>query len=182
MQGARVWVREKEQLLPATVNSCGDGTLVITTDYGEVRKSVHPKQRMQRAWTLDSSCTRAVSSGQWISISMKGRLIESWLWWSNCLHPPPPPLSAYTYAKFIADTHSAFSRGELEAMASFTKHACFLFELAVVCSSSRSLNVEVNVKCQSVSVCSCLIFIYFFSFYGQCELNNPLTNTAACSF
>lgn len=37
MQGARVWVREKEQLLPATVNSCGDGILVITTDYGEVR-------------------------------------------------------------------------------------------------------------------------------------------------
>uniref|UniRef100_A0A665TUX9 Myosin X, like 1 n=1 Tax=Echeneis naucrates TaxID=173247 RepID=A0A665TUX9_ECHNA len=35
--GARVWVREKEQLVPATVNSCGDGTLVLTTDYGEVR-------------------------------------------------------------------------------------------------------------------------------------------------
>uniref|UniRef100_A0A671TSH9 Myosin X, like 1 n=1 Tax=Sparus aurata TaxID=8175 RepID=A0A671TSH9_SPAAU len=28
---------EKEQLVPATVNSCGDGTLVVTTDYGEVR-------------------------------------------------------------------------------------------------------------------------------------------------
>uniref|UniRef100_A0A3B4UPE3 Myosin X, like 1 n=1 Tax=Seriola dumerili TaxID=41447 RepID=A0A3B4UPE3_SERDU len=38
--GARVWVREKEQLVPATVNSCGDGTLVVTTDYGEVR-NVH---------------------------------------------------------------------------------------------------------------------------------------------
>lgn len=37
LQGARVWVREKEQLVPATVNSCGDGTLVLTTDYGEVR-------------------------------------------------------------------------------------------------------------------------------------------------
>ena len=36
-QGARVWVREKEQLVPSTVNSCGDGTLVVTTDYGEVR-------------------------------------------------------------------------------------------------------------------------------------------------
>ncbi|XP_061897365.1 unconventional myosin-X isoform X2 [Entelurus aequoreus] len=34
-EGARVWVREKEQLVPATVNSCGDGTLVVTTDYGE---------------------------------------------------------------------------------------------------------------------------------------------------
>ncbi|XP_068607805.1 unconventional myosin-X [Brachionichthys hirsutus] len=36
VEGARVWVREKEQLVPATVNSCGDGTLVVTTDYGEV--------------------------------------------------------------------------------------------------------------------------------------------------
>ncbi|KAF0044119.1 hypothetical protein F2P81_003277 [Scophthalmus maximus] len=35
-EGARVWVREKEQFVPATVNSCGDGTLVLTTDYGEV--------------------------------------------------------------------------------------------------------------------------------------------------
>ncbi|XP_067470936.1 unconventional myosin-X [Thunnus thynnus] len=34
-EGTRVWVREKEQLVPATVNSCGDGTLVVTTDYGE---------------------------------------------------------------------------------------------------------------------------------------------------
>ncbi|GAA6074291.1 unconventional myosin-X, partial [Tachysurus ichikawai] len=33
--GTRVWVKEKEQLLPSTVNSCGDGTIVLTTDYGE---------------------------------------------------------------------------------------------------------------------------------------------------
>uniref|UniRef100_A0A672HW69 Myosin X, like 1 n=1 Tax=Salarias fasciatus TaxID=181472 RepID=A0A672HW69_SALFA len=37
IQGARVWVREKEQLVPATVNSCENGTLVVTTDYGGVR-------------------------------------------------------------------------------------------------------------------------------------------------
>uniref|UniRef100_A0A8B9L0L7 Myosin X, like 1 n=1 Tax=Astyanax mexicanus TaxID=7994 RepID=A0A8B9L0L7_ASTMX len=37
MTGARVWVKEKDQLLPSTVNSCGDGPLVLTTDYGEVR-------------------------------------------------------------------------------------------------------------------------------------------------
>uniref|UniRef100_A0A8C5B6I2 Myosin X, like 1 n=1 Tax=Gadus morhua TaxID=8049 RepID=A0A8C5B6I2_GADMO len=30
-------IEEKEQLVPSTVNSCGDGTLVVTTDYGEVR-------------------------------------------------------------------------------------------------------------------------------------------------
>ncbi|XP_035382790.1 unconventional myosin-X [Electrophorus electricus] len=35
-EGARVWVKDKDQLLPSTVNSCGDGTLVLTTDYGKV--------------------------------------------------------------------------------------------------------------------------------------------------
>ncbi|XP_045081438.1 unconventional myosin-X isoform X1 [Coregonus clupeaformis] len=35
-EGARVWVKEKEQLVPSTVSSCGDGTLVLTTNYGEV--------------------------------------------------------------------------------------------------------------------------------------------------
>ncbi|KAI3367588.1 hypothetical protein L3Q82_026434, partial [Scortum barcoo] len=37
--GARVWVKEKEQLVPATVNSCADGTLVVTTDYGETTRA-----------------------------------------------------------------------------------------------------------------------------------------------
>ncbi|KAJ8004412.1 hypothetical protein DPEC_G00135450 [Dallia pectoralis] len=38
VEGARVWLRDKEQLLPATVSSCShdDGTLVLTADYGEV--------------------------------------------------------------------------------------------------------------------------------------------------
>ncbi|XP_051563416.1 unconventional myosin-X-like [Myxocyprinus asiaticus] len=35
-EGARVWVNHKDQLVPSMVNSCGDGTLVLTTDYGEV--------------------------------------------------------------------------------------------------------------------------------------------------
>lgn len=39
LQGSRVWVNHKDQLVPSTVNSCGDGTLVLTTDYGEVRLS-----------------------------------------------------------------------------------------------------------------------------------------------
>ncbi|XP_016127079.1 unconventional myosin-X-like [Sinocyclocheilus grahami] len=34
-EGSRVWVNHKDQLVPSTVNSCGDGTLVLTTDYGE---------------------------------------------------------------------------------------------------------------------------------------------------
>ncbi|XP_023661619.2 unconventional myosin-X [Paramormyrops kingsleyae] len=35
-EGARAWVRHREQLLPCTVSSCEDGDLVLTTDYGEV--------------------------------------------------------------------------------------------------------------------------------------------------
>uniref|UniRef100_A0A3B5A2U5 Unconventional myosin-X-like n=1 Tax=Stegastes partitus TaxID=144197 RepID=A0A3B5A2U5_9TELE len=35
LQGARVWLRHKEQLLPSTVSSCDDSSLVLTTDYGK---------------------------------------------------------------------------------------------------------------------------------------------------
>ncbi|XP_041118755.1 unconventional myosin-X [Polyodon spathula] len=35
-EGTRVWLREKDQLYPCTVNSCSDGSLVLTADYGEV--------------------------------------------------------------------------------------------------------------------------------------------------
>lgn len=38
LQGARVWLRHKEQLLPSIVSSCDDASLVLTTDYGKVRK------------------------------------------------------------------------------------------------------------------------------------------------
>ncbi|MGH0136258.1 UNVERIFIED_CONTAM: hypothetical protein FKN15_064510 [Acipenser sinensis] len=33
--GTRVWLREKDQLYPCTVSSCTDGSLVLTSDYGE---------------------------------------------------------------------------------------------------------------------------------------------------
>uniref|UniRef100_A0A8C9S963 Myosin X, like 1 n=1 Tax=Scleropages formosus TaxID=113540 RepID=A0A8C9S963_SCLFO len=36
VEGARVWVRHRDQLLPSTVSSCADASLVLTTDYGEV--------------------------------------------------------------------------------------------------------------------------------------------------
>uniref|UniRef100_A0AAX7UP92 Myosin X, like 1 n=1 Tax=Astatotilapia calliptera TaxID=8154 RepID=A0AAX7UP92_ASTCA len=36
--GARVWLRHKEQLRPSTVSSCDDSTLILTTDYGKVRR------------------------------------------------------------------------------------------------------------------------------------------------
>uniref|UniRef100_A0A7N6A7K9 Myosin X, like 1 n=1 Tax=Anabas testudineus TaxID=64144 RepID=A0A7N6A7K9_ANATE len=54
-QGARVWVREKEQFLPATVNSCGDGTLVVTTDYGEVRNVYQAEVTRERVYAMHQS-------------------------------------------------------------------------------------------------------------------------------
>ncbi|XP_061925994.1 unconventional myosin-X isoform X2 [Entelurus aequoreus] len=36
LEGSRVWLRHKEQLLPSTVSSCDDASLVFTTDYGKV--------------------------------------------------------------------------------------------------------------------------------------------------
>uniref|UniRef100_A0A8C3G8P5 Myosin X, like 1 n=1 Tax=Cyclopterus lumpus TaxID=8103 RepID=A0A8C3G8P5_CYCLU len=39
--GARVWLRHKDQLLPSTVSSCDDSSLVLTTDYGKVRRSLN---------------------------------------------------------------------------------------------------------------------------------------------
>lgn len=38
LQGARVWLRHKEQLLPSTISSCDDSSLALTTDYGKVRR------------------------------------------------------------------------------------------------------------------------------------------------
>ncbi|XP_008397963.1 unconventional myosin-X isoform X1 [Poecilia reticulata] len=54
-EGARVWVREKEQLLPATVNSCGDGTLVVTTDYGEVFYLQQAEVTRERVYAMHQS-------------------------------------------------------------------------------------------------------------------------------
>uniref|UniRef100_A0A672T999 Unconventional myosin-X-like n=1 Tax=Sinocyclocheilus grahami TaxID=75366 RepID=A0A672T999_SINGR len=45
--GARVWVRDKEQLLPSTVSCCDDRTLILTTDYGEVRKTSGEVNRLK---------------------------------------------------------------------------------------------------------------------------------------
>ncbi|KAK2826424.1 hypothetical protein Q5P01_020638 [Channa striata] len=54
-EGARVWVREKEQLLPATVNSCGDGTLVVTIDYGEVLYLQQAEVTRERVYAMHQS-------------------------------------------------------------------------------------------------------------------------------
>ncbi|XP_075873853.1 unconventional myosin-X [Nelusetta ayraudi] len=54
-EGARVWVKEKEQLVPATVNSCGDGTLVLTTDYGEVLYLQQAEVTRERVYAMHQS-------------------------------------------------------------------------------------------------------------------------------
>ena len=46
-QGSRVWLRHKELLLPSTVNSCDEISLVVTTDYGKVSRTT-PKLLTQR--------------------------------------------------------------------------------------------------------------------------------------
>uniref|UniRef100_A0A8P4K619 Myosin-X n=1 Tax=Dicentrarchus labrax TaxID=13489 RepID=A0A8P4K619_DICLA len=55
IQGARVWVKEKEQLVPGTVNSCGDGTLIITTDYGEVLYLQQAEVTRERVYAMHQS-------------------------------------------------------------------------------------------------------------------------------
>lgn len=37
LQGAQVWLRHKEQLLPSTISSCDELSMVLTTEYGKVR-------------------------------------------------------------------------------------------------------------------------------------------------
>ncbi|KAK5917008.1 hypothetical protein CgunFtcFv8_011935 [Champsocephalus gunnari] len=54
-EGARVWVKEKEQLVPATVNSCGDGTLVLTTDYAEVLYLQQAEITRERVYAMHQS-------------------------------------------------------------------------------------------------------------------------------
>uniref|UniRef100_A0A8K9VCN5 Myosin X, like 1 n=1 Tax=Oncorhynchus mykiss TaxID=8022 RepID=A0A8K9VCN5_ONCMY len=53
--GARVWVKEKEQLVPSTVSSCGDGTLVLTTDYGEVLYLQQAEVTRERVYAMHQS-------------------------------------------------------------------------------------------------------------------------------
>ena len=40
-QGARVWLKEDDQYLPSTVSTCSGGVVVMVSDYGQVRLSLH---------------------------------------------------------------------------------------------------------------------------------------------
>ncbi|KAK6315512.1 hypothetical protein J4Q44_G00150410 [Coregonus suidteri] len=61
-QGARVWLRDKEQLLPATVSSCShdDGYLVLTTDYGEVMFLQHVELSRDKVFPMHPTSINGV--------------------------------------------------------------------------------------------------------------------------
>ncbi|XP_009985744.1 PREDICTED: unconventional myosin-X-like, partial [Tauraco erythrolophus] len=48
--GARVWLREQDQLQPCTVGSCADGNVLFTSDYGTVFQ--YPKASLSREKVL----------------------------------------------------------------------------------------------------------------------------------
>uniref|UniRef100_A0A8C0EX24 Myosin X n=1 Tax=Bubo bubo TaxID=30461 RepID=A0A8C0EX24_BUBBB len=50
LQGARVWLREQDQLQPCTVVSCADGNVLFTSDYGMVFQ--YPKASLSREKVL----------------------------------------------------------------------------------------------------------------------------------
>ncbi|XP_010567855.1 PREDICTED: unconventional myosin-X-like [Haliaeetus leucocephalus] len=49
-RGARVWLREQDQLQPCTVGSCADGNVLFTSDYGTVFQ--YPKASLSREKVL----------------------------------------------------------------------------------------------------------------------------------
>nr|XP_009932442.1 PREDICTED: unconventional myosin-X-like [Opisthocomus hoazin] len=49
-KGARVWLREQDQLQPCTVGSCADGNVLFTSDYGMVFQ--YPKASLSREKVL----------------------------------------------------------------------------------------------------------------------------------
>ncbi|XP_053184717.1 unconventional myosin-X [Scomber japonicus] len=72
LEGARVWLRHKEQLLPSTVSSCDDASLVLTTDYGKViylqkaelnRETVYPMHLSSIHGTEDMSALAELHEG-----------------------------------------------------------------------------------------------------------------------
>ncbi|KAJ8256046.1 hypothetical protein COCON_G00199100 [Conger conger] len=57
--GARVWVQERGQLHPSTVSTCADGSLVFTSDYGQVL-SLQGALSRERVQLMHSSSVNGV--------------------------------------------------------------------------------------------------------------------------
>ncbi|XP_061547547.1 unconventional myosin-X isoform X2 [Phycodurus eques] len=60
LEGSRVWLRHKEHLLPSTVSSCDDTSLVLTTDYGKVIHLQKAELRKDTAYPMHPSCVHGV--------------------------------------------------------------------------------------------------------------------------
>ncbi|XP_067106712.1 unconventional myosin-X [Osmerus mordax] len=60
VEGAHVWLRDKEQLLPSTVSSCQEGKLVLTTHYGEVVFLQEKQQVRERVLLMQPSSIQGV--------------------------------------------------------------------------------------------------------------------------
>ncbi|KAK7939517.1 hypothetical protein WMY93_002843, partial [Mugilogobius chulae] len=59
-EGARVWLRDKEQLLPSTVSSCDDLSLVLTTDYGKVMYLQRAELNREMVYAMHPSSVHGV--------------------------------------------------------------------------------------------------------------------------
>ncbi|XP_033842731.1 unconventional myosin-X [Periophthalmus magnuspinnatus] len=60
LEGARVWLRDKEQLLPSTVSSCDDSSLVLTTDYGKVMYLQRAQLSREMVYAMHPSSVQGV--------------------------------------------------------------------------------------------------------------------------
>uniref|UniRef100_A0A1A8AQH0 Myosin X-like 3 n=1 Tax=Nothobranchius furzeri TaxID=105023 RepID=A0A1A8AQH0_NOTFU len=60
VEGARVWLRHKEQLLPSTVNSSDDLLLVLTTEYGKVIQVQKEELGRQMVYLMHPSSIQGV--------------------------------------------------------------------------------------------------------------------------
>ncbi|CAL8267749.1 unnamed protein product [Lota lota] len=59
-EGARVWLRHKELLLPSTVSSCDELSLVLTTDYGKVVCVERPELNRDTVFPMHPSSIHGV--------------------------------------------------------------------------------------------------------------------------
>ncbi|XP_028992569.1 unconventional myosin-X [Betta splendens] len=59
-EGARVWLRHKEQLLPSTVTSSDDSSLVLTVDYGKVLYLQKEDVNRETVYPMHPSSVRGV--------------------------------------------------------------------------------------------------------------------------
>lgn len=119
LQGARVWLREQDQLQPCTVGPCADGNVRFTSDYGTVSGNLHKAVRYACAGIAPSGhswwlslfsalcescpvcflCLPSLLLGDWLGYlapsesSNENIFILVWIGWANCSLNVVPSLS-----------------------------------------------------------------------------------------